>query len=393
MSIEQDFYRFCGKLIFEPEKCGWDTLSPEVRKQYCLGAKKTKLERLFVRYLQNRLPEPFYQEFRQLYSQESLKCLIESKELNDLYALLESEKIPFLPIKGADWIFRLYPDQALRPHIDWDIMFHKEDCPQVIALLQERGWSTFTGDAPEKSAEPHHCGMMHNRHQSLEIHWTLPGFGNASEEELWQESRRLTDCHHVLTPEMDLLLLSAHAGLDSYTHLSLWKLLLDAGVLLKYDPVDWEKVHQLADRFEILSPDILLSAWSEFFPAGVLPEESLIPEQQKLIREIFEMRTVTARYSPYERTLAAPEPHDLRWLKKRLRFYNAASICGKYGLSADQKGQIFLCGLRDFFTKLFFFLTHSSEENPELEQYYRKVARLEKLVKRPQKQGKGKRSE
>jgi len=194
----------------------------------------------------------------------------------------------------------------------------------VIQLLQKRGWKTFSGYEPGDPGEHHHYQRMHDESCVLEVHWTLPDFGSADADEIWKNSKEINAYHHVLTPEMNLLLISAHASHNSFTHVSQWKILTDAGVLLKFESVDWNKVHRLADLWGILRPDILFRCWSEFFPEGILPEESSIPEQQKLIQDIFEMRSVVSKYSVYEKSVTKAESHNIRWFLNKLKFYTPA---------------------------------------------------------------------
>jgi len=380
MIEESDFIRFCGQLVFQPDNNVWNTLPPEQQTGYCSLAQNSEWALLFIQSLKNSLPESFYPTFRERYQKETLKRLFEHEDLSGFYHLLESEKIPFIPVKGADLAFRIYPDQALRPHGDWDILFRKEDCPRVLKLLQAHGWDTFSG-YKSKNPDHHHYERMHNKRQAIEVHWTLPNFGTAEPDDIWQETDAVNEYHRVLTPEMNLLLISAHSFSGKWTHMSVQKILMDAGYILKHDRVDWPKVHLLADRWGVLRPDILFSVWREFFPEGVLPVENPFPEQQKLIREIHEMRNMIMDYSAYERKIADHETHGIQWLMKKLRFYNGRSICLKYHLRSDQKGLILRYGLYDFFGKVHFFLTHSRRDNPELVKYYEKTKELEKLLK------------
>jgi len=110
MSNKNNFIRFCGELVFDPENCRWDSLSPEQKNGYCILAQKTGMQDLFVRFLQKRLPEAYYNSFRRSYQKASYICLIENHRLSELYHFFETEKIPFIPIKGADLAFRVYPD-------------------------------------------------------------------------------------------------------------------------------------------------------------------------------------------------------------------------------------------------------------------------------------------
>jgi len=379
MADKSEFIRFCGRLVFDPDNAGWETLSSERQREYCMLAQKTEWALLFVRVLNDRLPEPFYGEFRRRYRQQSLKRMVESRELSEFYRLLEAERIPFIPIKGADLAFRIYPDPALRPHDDWDVLFHKADCPRLIGLLQETGWKAFPGYEPD-DAMSFHYARMHLRGQALEPHWTLPLATDAAVEEAWRGSEEISECHRVLSREMNLLLIVAHASVEDYAHVREDKFLLDAGMVLKGGSVDWNRMRRLADCWKIVWPDVFFGAWSEFFPDGVLPEGESDSVRQNLIREIFALQKVARKASRYEKGVMT---FDLRRLYGWLTFYTPSSIRQKYELKRDQHWRIFWCAVCDFCQKVFFCLLHNKRENPELQRYYRSVAELDRLTGRP----------
>jgi len=362
MNEQSDFLRFVGQLVFSPENNTWDALSPAKQEEFCQLAHSTKLQGLFARYLDKRLPEAFHETFRQAYFTDSMMRLIEIPALNELYQMLETANISFVPIKGADLAFRVYPDQALRSHGDWDILFHKSDCPAVLKMLADRSWQTFSGNAGEHIiCWDQHYERMHNSRNVIEVHHSLPNLNSVPEDEIWRETREITAHRRCLSPEASLLLLYAHASGNEFRHVSPCRLLCDAGFIIKHNPIDWDKLHSLAARWGIVPPDLMLSVWKEFFPAGTLPshigEEA--EELKEAFRTIFKMGEQIAQVSNYDRKTVPGTDGALLWLKDRLVFYlHPSRICKKYNLKQYQFVRIFAYGLWDFVSKIYYFCAH-----------------------------------
>ena len=95
---------------------------------------------------------------------------------------------------------------------------------------------------------------------------------------------------HVLTPEMNVLMLARHAASQSYYHAQLPKLLTDVAMVMRHDDVDFAKLRAMSDRWHLPYPGDLLAAFPEFFPAEVLAKFEANPEKSGLFRTIFEAR-------------------------------------------------------------------------------------------------------
>ena len=360
MINERDFIRFVGKLVFNPDQCGWGQMPPEQMECFCVQAEKAGLEILFLLTLGDALPKKFHDAFSQVHHREAMTRLIEKAQLMAFNRLLDEQHIPHLAFKGADLAFRIYPAPALRPHVDWDVLFPRDDCQTVIRTLAAQGWQTYSGRPLEEiQGWTHHYERMHNDKSSIEIHWTLPHFGSAAPEEIWKETERDATGQIHLTPEMNLLMLCAHASGEDYSHVSDWRLLLDAGYILKHDTIDWKKVRALADRWGIIRPDLLLSFWKDFFPEETIPLNDIDLMKQAALREVFQLRGQIHRAKKYDKSIVPGKKGVWPWLKDRLGFYfRPGSICGKYKLQRHQIFRIFACAVWDFAGKSWYFCTH-----------------------------------
>lgn len=85
--------------------------------------------------------------------------------------------LPAAVVKGAALAFTLYPDPALRPLSDIDILVRKEDIPEALARLRAAGYREQTPEmAPGLTRVlGHHFHLAGGREASfhLEVHWTL----------------------------------------------------------------------------------------------------------------------------------------------------------------------------------------------------------------------------
>lgn len=98
--------------------------------------------------------------------------------------------LPAVVVKGGALAFTLYPDPAMRPVSDIDLLVRKEDLPEALARLraagyQEQGQEMAPGLA-RILAHHFHLARETGRSFHLEVHWTLA----------------LSD-HHRQAPDMD----------------------------------------------------------------------------------------------------------------------------------------------------------------------------------------------
>ena len=98
--------------------------------------------------------------------------------LEQVSALLEEEKIPYLPLKGSV-ICNVYPEPWMRTSCDIDILVHKEDVDKVVEKLQEKHYR-FEGD------HYHDVSLFSEEGVHLELHYELI------------EERDSLECHAIL---------------------------------------------------------------------------------------------------------------------------------------------------------------------------------------------------
>ena len=366
---ETQFYTLLGSLVFGGSDTLWKTFSAEEREDLCRLALQRKLGTLFYRRLYKELPEPYAQEFGKLYRAAAARAMLELAERKRLFDLLAKERIRFAPIKGLDLAFRLYPDSALRPHVDWDILFHPDDIQRARLLLEANGWKPY-GQYRDSNPGEHHFEPLYRHGLALEPHWTLPNVSNLTPRQLWENLKKDESGIYLLPPEWNLLLLIAHATSIDFRHVPPWKLLPDAGFLLQKEATDWGKVRELATRHDVFSPDLFLGAWMEFFPAGMLPPEAEDPEAAALIHALGGAAHRLTK-DPYEQLMNKPEKISVSWFKKRLNIYlHPHRMLRKYGIRKNSVPLFLWCVIKDFCGKTAAFFHFLFRKDPGSRSYY-----------------------
>lgn len=371
------FYRLIGAFVFGGENELWKTLSGEEREELCRLAAKRKLGSLFYRKLSKALPAPYAAEFVRQYRNASARALFEQMEWKQLSELLKKENIRFAPVKGLDMALRFYPDPALRPHADWDILFHPDDIQRARLLLEANGWKPY-GQYRDSNPGEHHFEPLYRHGLALEPHWTLPNVSNLTARQLWENLKKDESGIYLLPPEWNLLLLIAHATSIDFRHVPPWKLLPDAGFLLQKEAADWGKVRELATRHDVFSPDLFLGAWMEFFPAGMLPPEAEDPEAAALIHALSGAAHGLAG-DPYER-LMNKEKISAAWFKERLNIYlHPYRMLRKYGIRKNSIPLFLWCAIKDFCGKTAAFFHFIFRKDPGSRNYYDLLGKLHSL--------------
>jgi hypothetical protein len=151
------------------------------------------------------------------------------RELARILETLAGADIPVVALKGAALAATIYPDAALRPMGDLDLLVPLETIPVAVALIEQLGFSSVQELAPHHSrAIGHHASFYKdlNRQIAVEIHWSLLrsvlDARSPSTQWLWERVQPkqvvnvwLFDAEEpleiqVLSPEASLLYLSSH---------------------------------------------------------------------------------------------------------------------------------------------------------------------------------------
>ena len=289
--------RFLGACVSGDAAAYYGRLNEAERAELDAQGKSFGMTAWFYRHLIDVLPEEKRTACRRIYQARQVKAMINARELKRLYCVLTSHGLRFVPIKGADLACRLYPDMALRAFCDWDIWFHPDDCEQALAVLAGDGWKQLTHSTEDpatiiRSDRTHHFPARVRGKFCVEPHFTLANFEGIAPHEMWRRTLEYPDGdgQRVLSPEMNLLMLTRHAASKSYFHAHLPKLLTDAAMVIRNEHVNFAELRTLAKSWDLPYPGDLLAAFPEFFPSNVIAEFGADSKRAAVFRQLFETR-------------------------------------------------------------------------------------------------------
>lgn len=162
-------------------------------------------------------------------------------------------------LKGIDLAGGIYPDPALRPMSDIDLLVRKDAVLEAWQKVQEMGYVSFEGSSGKSRVhlklEHKHLPSLYSEGLPIEIHWNLfKGPENYPFTELAWKSLIRRDEHiplYGLSPDINLIYLCVHC----YRHLLLsdasFKLLCDINELIRAvsNQLDWDSIESMAKEF------------------------------------------------------------------------------------------------------------------------------------------------
>jgi len=258
---------------------------------------------------------PASEELERSFTSAAALQMVHENALKKLYRRMEQARIPFVPLKGTDLAFRIYPVPALRLFNDWDIWIRRADRKRFLTLLKEEGWT-----CPLNCFSEHHWGGWQKERFLLEPHFALPNFPGVPVRKLWEtaEPSAAPGMQLQLSGSMNLILLFQHNALEHFQQNLLLKLLIDTEFLLRSGSVDWRQVSMFAREWQLPHPGLLLAAFPEFFRdrwnfGSTFPKETISALRTQLL-EPCDMVSEQERLNAIEARLT-----DLAWLRARLQ--------------------------------------------------------------------------
>jgi hypothetical protein len=222
--------------------------------------------------------------------------LLLSRELREISAALQAGDVPFIVLKGAALAPDLYPDLALRPMTDLDLLVRRERLQMAQELLQPLGYLEF--DRPELAGGlaqriGYHLRLFKPGGAQpvvVELHWNLIG-GDADwrtppTDWFWSQAVPLDGpaagapalaCK--LNPQAHLLYMAAHLMLKHGGGEArlLWFYDLYLLVQRYQDEIDWNELLRQARRFHWTAAVRTALARAQRCFGLRLPEQVLAP--------------------------------------------------------------------------------------------------------------------
>jgi hypothetical protein len=210
-----------------------------------------------------------YTRLRQVARQNALREIAFSQAQQQIIEALDQAHIPSLWLKGAALARTVYPQPALRPMSDLDVLVPYEQREKALAVVQGIGYNFYhrenlrlrsSRDESIFKPAPHHYHLKGGIANStiLELHFQLLGQDNdlLTRKQLryfWERTQTLRLDNglefDILTPEAHLLYLCAHAILQ-HTETPLYLLrFFDLHQIITQIPLDWNAVIDQAVEF------------------------------------------------------------------------------------------------------------------------------------------------
>ena len=300
LEIPTPLIPFLGACLYGDAKMFYAGLDHAGRKDLEDQAGQHKMSAWLYRYLNDLLPESQRAEYRRVFMVQQANAIRAAYELKRVCGVMREAGLRFALIKGADLAYRVYSEPALRLLEDWDILFHPDDCDRALEVLSGDGW-----EIPPRYTDKHEDVMKFNEHHFsphmrceylIEPHYTLPNFTDVDPHEIWEYTAELPGGgQHVLSPELNLLMLTRHAATKAYFHADLPKLLPDAAMIMRMEKVDFMKLRAMTGMWHLPYSGDLLAAFHEFFPEDIRAAFHADPEETSRFRTIFEERAVLGK--------------------------------------------------------------------------------------------------
>lgn len=186
------------------------------------------------------------------------------RELQSLLAEFERAPIPVIVLKGGALVTTLYPEPALRPMSDLDLLIPHAQFEQAEAILLERGYLSpiemGEGYGPQlvnyRAYERHGKNPAH-----VELHWHLfksPYYcQRVPIQWFWDRTTEIAILNQhakVFASEAQFLHLAAHFALHHRGDPLIWS--YDLARLLARDgaTINWDGILDAAERFGLIPP-------------------------------------------------------------------------------------------------------------------------------------------
>jgi hypothetical protein len=195
--------------------------------------------------------------------------------LDELAGVFRVARIPVVALKGPLLAERLYPQGALRPSVDLDLLVSEHDLDTALGALTADGWVADAGPTATYARRHHHHLQMRRAGQPpLELHFRArAGFGTVLPsapliERSIEANPSSTHGLRTLAPVDEFVYLAVHAAAHGFIRL-MW--LYDLKLLLRRHAtdIDWNLV---VDRARGVGMVAALA-----FACGLLRERLSVP--------------------------------------------------------------------------------------------------------------------
>lgn len=195
----------------------------------------------------SHVDDAFFHAIRLLHRKTWASNRLRLARLGEVLHALGDAGIDTLVLKGAALVTRAYPDPALRPMDDVDVLVPSAQAPAAIALLRQTGWTPATR-SPEASLRVNHAhGFEHGADHRLDLHWHVlwECCGDGADADFWRDAVAIEVAGvptRALDPTSQLLHVCVHGARWSAAPGLHWA--ADAAMILRAwgAEIDWARL-------------------------------------------------------------------------------------------------------------------------------------------------------
>lgn len=288
----------------------WEELLPLARKNGVSGLLYRAIETL----PRNDVPPPVRAALRDVYLSNNLSQLLALDELGTLLDEFAQANIPMIVLKGAALAPTLYPDAALRPFGDLDLLVHEGDEGRAAEILFARGYQGVVqmGEGTDSELWGQQTfvrGGAHPARIELHRHLFVQSYYRRRSRLDWFWAHRTPfrvqgRTAFMLDASAQLLHLAAHSALHHQDSRLIWSYDLALLVSQQAARLDWYETIETAQAFGLALS--LRHALQEMSTLWQLP---LTPQAQAFVAQPKSSWSERAMFS-----LARSRYREARWL-------------------------------------------------------------------------------
>lgn len=242
--------------------------------------------------------------------------------LSKVFRTLADQGIEVLALKGAVLAHSYYPEPALRPMADLDVLIRGDRLEQAVGVLlqagfQADGWSPRRRFALPAARLYHGCGFKGRGPEILDLHWhaSADGCFVDADRGLWQRALPFSIegvGMRALGPSDLVLHTLAHAYAS---HVPVIRWLADAVMVMRTAPsrIDWDQLLDEAERRRLVLPVRTALAYLERSGLASVPR-AVLAELERVRPSLMEQAEFVHR--------SASEPYSMANRAARLWFWN-----------------------------------------------------------------------
>ncbi len=254
-----------GNRIFEKIRRDFIETRGDLR-QFFYWARENRVTPLYYWLLRDvagriKLPQWFVADLKKHYHETLIRNQLLLNEGEKILAILKTNSIPVIPLKGLHLASCIYPDPALRPFSDIDLLIRKDSLSKVTRIMKLQGYCRSPELRTGFDEKFTSCISFYKETAYfpvvIEIHWHLLYFPTLAPfidiNDLWLNARwsKMNGWQALtLKPEHQIIYLCLHYYLHAAAYF-IWLIDIALAIEKFHKSIDWNELIETTKRFKI----------------------------------------------------------------------------------------------------------------------------------------------